>query len=745
MTFVVQRIEGRAAVLSQFETDVLRIGRGTNCELRSENPAVGLLHAQIELSAAGYTIVDKGSVTGTYVNRRPAESAVLSKGDTVEIGDLIIEVELADPAKPMFLRMTTQSQAAATQDSEEAVAEEIAAPAGGAIKAQRVDYGLAYRLRRSYLTKRAVTCLLLIVTLAVIGEIALPERQPMFMPGGVSSAHSRARDVKDQPIAKNCGACHDPWHGISEAKCKSCHGRAPHAERELTPPSCTSCHAEHRAQAKLAMVPDLKCTTCHADLTRHIAGSEPPRIPVRITGFGLEHPEFKPIADVDTLRFNHKLHLRKNGILNGRGQREVLTCAQCHKLTDTRGKVDPAPLRFTAACQRCHTLTFDLRFPDAEVPHGGDPGLVYGYIVTTYAGNREIAGKSPEEIRRILTTRPPSTVDERAVLNAEQVIKTKCQLCHQIERRGTRLAAIVPVLPQTWLQRAAFTHTSHANIDCERCHDRARNSTATADVLIPSQNVCVSCHGPQSVKIPTSCVTCHVYHVRSRLLRTRAAVGGPGSAPAMSPTGDLTGMLQTVLLYTIVILMLVILIPVALALFTRLRAPKGPATPPLPPVPTTRVRAASPAPAAPAPAQKPQPAAAPTAAPSPKVESTRLIDVPQDQPSAPAGPEATAMVEWYGMLTCTSGPLEGQRFIIEEEGLWIGRDPQLAQIVINDSRISKRHVRIVPRNGRAHAIDVESTNGTFIDQVGERITDVQLKKGNTIILADNAASFLYQL
>ncbi len=744
MTFVVQRIEGRAAVLNQFQTDVLRIGRGTNCELRSENPAVALLHAQIEASASGYTIVDKGSVTGTYVNRRPVESAPVAKGDVIEVGDLILEVQLADPAKPMFLRITTQSQTAAVSASIEAAPQAADLPAGRAIKAERIDYALAFRLRRPYLTKVAVTSLLLIITFAVIGELALPERQTLFMPGGVSSAHSRARDVRDQPIAKNCGACHDPWNGVNEAKCKSCHGRAPHADRERTPPACTYCHAEHRAQPKLAMVPDLKCTACHADLMRHIAGSEPPRIPARITGFGLEHPEFKPIADADSLRFNHKLHLRKTGILNGRGQREILTCALCHKLTDTRGRVDPAPLRFATACQRCHTLTFDPRFPDAEVPHGGDPGLVYGYIVTTYAGNREIAGKSPEEIRRILTTRPPSTVDERALLNAEQVIRTKCQLCHQIERRGTRLAAVVPILPGTWLQRAAFSHTSHTNMDCETCHDRARNSTATADVLIPLQSACVSCHGPKSVKIPSSCVTCHVYHVRSRLLRTHAAVGGLGSAPAMSPTGDLTGMLQTVLLYAIVILMLVVLIPVALALFTRLRAPKGPAAPPAPPAPVTRVRAApSPAPPSGAdPARKPQPAAAPAAVPT--ADSTRLIDVPPE-PSAPAGPEATAMVEWYGMLTCTSGPLEGQRFIVEEEGLWIGRDPQFAQIVINDSRISKRHVRIVPRNGKVHAIDVESTNGTFIDQVGERITDVQLKKGNTIILADNAASFLYQL
>src|SRR4029079_7066713 len=35
----------------------------------------------------------------------------------------------------------------------------------------------------------------------------------------------------------------------------------------------------------------------------------------------------------------------------------------------------------------------------------------------------------------------------------------------------------------------------------------------------------------------------------------------------------------------------------------------------------------------------------------------------------------TQMVQWYGLLNCISGPLAGQRFTIEEEGFYIGRDP----------------------------------------------------------------------
>jgi len=120
-----------------------------------------------------------------------------------------------------------------------------------------------------------------------------------------------------------------------------------------------------------------------------------------------------------------------------------------------------------------------------------------------------------------------------------------------------------------------------------------------------------------------------------------------------------------------------------------------------------------------------------------------MIDMSKP-PGAAAG--GTEMMQWYGMLVCTAGPIEGQRFVVEDEGFYIGRDPALSKVAINDSRISKRHVRIVPRNGKEFAIDQNSTNGTFLGKPGgQRITEVQLKRGDTLVLADNAATFLYQI
>jgi pSer/pThr/pTyr-binding forkhead associated (FHA) protein len=766
VSFVVQRVTDGGLVLNQIGGTVLRIGRGTNAEVRSENPAVGLEHALIEEDAGGFTVTDKGSVTGTYVNAKPVETVRLFKGDVIEIGDLRIEVQLAEAGRPLFLRILSTA-GAGSRGQGEGIDDDTDAgrkrPVGGAVHAPKIDFASAYRLKRTWLTKRSLVALAAIAVLTMVTELMLPGKQAAFMPGGLSSAHARAAGPDGKPIANDCHACHDPWRGVVDARCSSCHQREPHSLLVADEPPCISCHAEHRGMAKLAAGADWRCASCHSDLTRHVvAGAALRPDVVHIEALGEGHPAFTYPADGDTLRFNHRLHLQPRGIFNGSGRREVLACSSCHALVESRGKADPTPVRFAADCQRCHKLTFDPRFPDAEVPHGGDPGLVYGFILATYAGRRDVAGKSPDELRRILTTRAQATPDERAVLNAEQVIKTKCTLCHELRRVNGRLAATQPVIRARWLEHVKFTHGTHRNVDCEACHGAARRSAATSDVLMPRRDDCVSCHAAAAGRTATPCVTCHEYHERSKDLRTKMAAGflrrtgaRPPASQKQRPTGGGAAMLGTILLFAIVLLLLVVLVPVGLAIYQRLRVggdgprrdvPETPSilsptvkVPPLvvPPQPPAASSAAAPAPPPPS-------AAVPPVPPAPQADPLDMTRIQTREEDIAAG--GTEMVQWYGMLVCTSGPLEGQRWIVEDEGFYIGRDVALSQVVIADSRVSKRHVRIVPRDGRAHAIDQGSTNGTFLGKAtSERITDVQLKRGDIIVIADNVATFLYQI
>jgi pSer/pThr/pTyr-binding forkhead associated (FHA) protein len=201
-------------------------------------------------------------------------------------------------------------------------------------------------------------------------------------------------------------------------------------------------------------------------------------------------------------------------------------------------------------------------------------------------------------------------------------------------------------------------------------------------------------------------------------------------------------MLSTILLIAVVVLMFVLLVPVGMAVYQRLRVkPEERGQRPAPRRPDIGgATMKMPAMNVPPPAPPPPPAPVPRAT----MAAPMVLDRSTNE-RANTG-ESTEMVQWYGMLTCTAGPLEGQRFIVEENGIYIGRDATMSQVVVPDSRVSKRHVRIVPRDGKVHAIDQGSTNGTFLGSAGgQRITEVQLKRGDTIVLADNAAAFLYQI
>lgn len=747
MSFLVQRSAGRGLALMQINTAAMRIGRGTNQELRSENPAVALEHAIIETDAAGYVVTDRGSITGTYVNGKPVESSRLSKGDVIEIGDLRIEVQLADPAKPLFLRVVKSRVSAAAMadddDDEDLVVAPAAAPGSRVVKARKIDYVSAYKLTRPWLTKLTLTALLLILALAIIGEVIPTEKHKAFMPGAVSAAHTRA-------FAGRCDACHTPWKSVSNEKCADCHRQPPHAAAMAShAPDCFSCHTEHRGARKLADVADERCIACHATLPG----------PAKAAAFDRRHPEFVYPADVNPLLFKHQTHLASRGLVNGAGRREVLKCSSCHVLATVKEKTDPAPVNFEAHCQRCHLLTFDKRFPNEQVPHG-DPKNVSGFIGYVFSQNQTLLGKPPDEVRRILAARRSIPLDSRAHIAFTHVMRDKCRQCHDIEKRGAELAVTPPVLRTQWLTRTPFTHSTPHQIDCEKCHAGARGSVATSDVLMPRRASCEDCHAPSArvAQGRSTCLTCHEYHLKpGRPLVTASLVPGGGGA-----LGGRERMLQGILIAVIVVLLLVVLIPVGIALFQRLRPERTPPPPaPRPPtaslpptlkipalkadVPTDKVRPKEVPLAEPPPAPAPPPPLPSSPPPPSSSDPTRIERLPTDtfEPDPRSG---TEMVQWYGLLNCVAGELEGQRFVIEEEGFYIGRDPVLSTVVIPDKRVSKRHVRIVPRDGHVWAIDQGSTNGTFLaSAMGTRITEVQLKRGDTLILGDNAASFVYQI
>lgn len=160
----------------------------------------------------------------------------------------------------------------------------------------------------------------------------------------------------------------------------------------------------------------------------------------------------------------------------------------------------------------------------------------------------------------------------------------------------------------------------------------------------------------------------------------------------------------------------------------------------------------------------PEPIAPPPAPPPPEeatiaqpLPTPPLPDKPaEEQPQSTVAISAGDMEDFrtvveqpapknYGLLVGLSGGMEGREVRIDEEGFVIGRDQRTAQLVISDPRISKRHVWVGVREGEVWAIDVGSTNGTYVNvPKSERITETKLQPGDILILSEDAARFEYR-
>lgn len=61
-------------------------GRHPDSDIFLDDVTVSRRHAEFRAVEGGYTVVDVGSLNGTYVNREPVDSAPLANGDEVQIG-----------------------------------------------------------------------------------------------------------------------------------------------------------------------------------------------------------------------------------------------------------------------------------------------------------------------------------------------------------------------------------------------------------------------------------------------------------------------------------------------------------------------------------------------------------------------------------------------------------------------------------------------------------------------------------
>jgi hypothetical protein len=215
------------------------------------------------------------------------------------------------------------------------------------------------------------------------------------------------------------------------------------------------------------------------------------------------------------------------------------------------------PISFEAHCQECHSLQFDVRNPDFQLPHG-EAQLVRTFLRTLPAQYAELARQkrgltnetrinefAVQQVRQLLTQFPNSQELERSVFFTKDPYKglqqndagsrakySGCAFCHEVKQAAgisyPTAEITKPVMIERWLPHANFNHAKHALVaSCRECHVAAQSSQLTSDVLIPAKESCVRCHSPGGIARKASeCATCHLYHSPDQ----------PSTAPKMAPT-----------------------------------------------------------------------------------------------------------------------------------------------------------------------------------------------------------------
>jgi len=216
-----------------------------------------------------------------------------------------------------------------------------------------------------------------------------------------------------------------------------------------------------------------------------------------------------------------------------------------------------APVKFSNACAGCHLLTFDKRFEEG-VPHDR-PEVIHEYLVKRFAKyiathpaelrqtqdpQRNLAGR--ENVPAVRSVSGAQWVAERVATSEELLWHKTCTQCHTLSgsllqdanvarwdgtrpKEGTspptslagldlqpRAGALPSIaaanLTLQWLPHAQFNHDAHTGFACTGCHQNARSSTETSDVLIPGIAVCQTCHASGPGYASADCSECHTYH-----------------------------------------------------------------------------------------------------------------------------------------------------------------------------------------------------------------------------------------
>ena len=260
------------------------IGRGDQATFRLKDRGASRIHCAIEISAAGFFLVDDSSLNGTFVNQNPDRITriALKGGEEIQLADTRLKVEITLPEgavagdteeKTSFVAYHAPTPATPATPSVpvDVATPEPAEPAVEDVRSRSAAFKsrLETIAKQSGVTLRpftvpgtprqwATVAFMLIAALSSYG-FAVLGRQDYYAGGPVSESHAK--------YEQECATCHPTW-GIqpvnSTCAQSGCHRSDLNAKEEVRD-DCVSCHTEHRGRTFAIKGGEAQCWSCHKE------------------------------------------------------------------------------------------------------------------------------------------------------------------------------------------------------------------------------------------------------------------------------------------------------------------------------------------------------------------------------------------------------------------------------------------------------------------------------------------------
>ena len=434
------------------EAPSFTVGRGQTADFTLKDLRVSRIHFTIEQTPTTVTLIDEGSLNGTFINNNPerVKRTTLRHGDVISISDTRLQIEIPSqgestslaPLPPRALPPTRlPHKEREARSSPQTPVPPVSTP---------ITVSLPSRWQAVFIA--------LFLTALCTGGMFVLGKPTLFSSGPLSAGHAR--------LEGECATCHSPWG--SQAMSTSCAAKDCHASVVQTntrhQDDCTTCHTEHRGQTFTIKGGAAQCWGCHEvafqerPLWRHykhvfVATGNKEKRTVRLALPPTESERLRwqqsAPHDESGLIFAHAAHAKSSG---------QTACLACHQ-----------PLPGTVI----NALSAGSAFPSHS---------------DCIDCHKEVGSRDPQ----------------LAPTNAS----AQCRKCHT--REDNKVMRFSRTLPYV-----EFSHDNHKTTDCVQCHFTINGEQTYRPVLrsaaypLPME-ACVSCHEQQ--RAATSCLSCHRAH-----------------------------------------------------------------------------------------------------------------------------------------------------------------------------------------------------------------------------------------